>query len=344
MTSQKIVVQIIRGLVLCLFVESICFFILRSNNQSVGFLFNINGRNEVNKTKGFGFNEIDPLCGWATKSSTIQDMGYKVKYDCEVLQSNGDYPSKPIKILISGGSTSDIALHKENWPNELYKLFLEKKINATIYVAAVGGFSSGQELLKLLRIEWQIEPNIHISYSGNNDGEDGGYVSSYEQSFYETAYRERATSPILPSTIFLFKKALNLSYDDLIIKKKDSIPSFIFWKQNMNTMKGLAQINGYKFIGILSPILGFGNYHQDIEKDKDIIKRIEGYKQYYPQAQKHVLTDSLLYDFTGIFDTIKGQVYKDDSHINSVYQALVAQNVFKLLDAKGCFAPKNKVR
>jgi len=343
--KKFIIIQFIIVTSICLFMETVSFFVLEAQKQSVGFFFNLNGRNEVNEVKGFGFNEIDPLCGWAMSNKSIESMGYETQQNCEVLRSKGDFPSVPLKIFITGGSTSNIALHKENWPNQLHQLFIKNKINAIIYAGGVGGFSSGQELLKLLRDGLPLEPDIHISYAGANDAADGGYVSKYEYSFYKTAYRESFTSPILPSTIFLIKKTLNLSYYDVSIKKVQPMNPFYFWKQNMTSMGSIAQKNDYQFIGILQPVLGIGKYKQANENNIDPGNYRKDYQSYYPKAKEFILKkDSSLYDFTNVFDTVRGNVFVDDCHINETYQPLIAAKVYNTLESMGYFTSENKER
>ncbi len=341
MKKKYILFQIGLVCILCFLIETTSFFILRSQHQNVGFLFNLNGLNDVNTVKGFGFNEIDPLCGWAMSNKSIESMGYETQQNCEVLRSNGDFPKVPLKLFITGGSTSDIALHKENWPNQLRQLFMKNKINAIIYAGGVGGYSSGQELLKLLRDGLQLQPDIHISYSGANESADGGYVSKYEYSFYETAYKESFTTVILPSTIFLIKKTLNLSYYDVSVKKVQPMNTFYFWKQNMSTMSSIAQKSGYHFVGILQPVLGIGNYKQANEKEIDPGNYRKDYQSYFPIAKRFILNkDSSLYDFTNIFDTVKGNVFVDDCHVNEPYQPLIAAKVYNALETMGYFTSK----
>lgn len=334
MNKKKIIFQVAFTILLCIIIESISWIILFRDSQQTAFLLNLNYGRTVKGAKNLGFNEIDPLCGWALSNAKLQSMGYETENNCIVLRSKGALSVPPIKIFVTGGSTSDIAMHPTNWPLKLHELLSEKHINATIYIGAIAGYSSGQELLKLLRDGISLKPNIHISYSGANDGDDGGYVSSYEKDFYKTAYRESVTGVILPNTIFLIKKIWRIGYYGLTIKENNSSQPFDFWKQNMGTMSGIAMKNSYQFIGILQPVLGGGNY-RDEKLEGDNKWRMKIYNDYFSKAREYIPLDSSLHDFTNIFDTATGKVYVDDCHLTDPYQNVVAKKIFELLSEGG---------
>jgi len=334
MHKKRIIFQVVFTLLLIVVIEGVSWGILKSRQQQVGFLLNLNYGRTVTGAAKMGFNEIDPLCGWALSNATLQSMGYETVNNCILLRSKGEFPVQPIKIFITGGSASDIALHKQNWPAKLHELLVKNRINAELYTGAVGGYSSGQELLKLMRDGIGLQPDIHLSYTGANDGDDGGYISDYEKDFYNTAYRQSITGTLLPNTVTLIKKIFRLGYYDLSIKQTATMQTFSFWKQNMKVMNGIARQNGHRFIGVLQPVLGAGNYH-DAEMEAEYKWRVQGYRTYFPQAGKYITGDSVLHDFTHIFDTATGKVFVDDCHLTDPYQQVVAENVFKLLTDGG---------
>lgn len=335
MNKKQAIFQLSFGLLLLVVIEGVCWMLLKREGQQVDFLISLHYGRVVNATKEQGFNEIDPLCGWALSNQSIKKKGFEVEQNCVVLRSEGITPSKPLRILITGGSTSDIVMQRENWPMKLHEQFKRDSINTIIYVAAVAGYSSGQEMLKLLRDGINLNPDIHISYSGANDGDDGGYVSDYEKDFYATAYQQSMTSALLPNTVFLIKKTFNLGYNDLAIKKTVPMDAYQFWKRNMHAMGGIAHKNGYKFIGILQPILGGGNYH-DQNQENEYEWRVKMYEQYFSKARAYIPSDTSLHDFTHIFDTATAKVYADDCHLTKPYQTVVANQVYQMLLSGGC--------
>jgi len=251
-----------------------------------------------------------------------------------VVRSLGKFPAQPLKVFITGGSTSDMTLKSPNWINDLQQIFTRHDINAVLYCGAVCGYNSWQEFSKLVRDGLPLKPDIHISYSGANDCSiNVGYVTNYENEFYQAAMRQQTLSPIMPSTVYLFKSLLPVNYGGVQIKKTESPQPLYFWEQNMRLMSGTALKNGYHFMGILQPVLGQGNYRQSNAAEADSAGKMGRsilFQSYYPQAAEYVLhEDTTLFDFTHIFDTVQGQVFVDYCHIDGDYQKTVAQNVFE---------------
>lgn len=302
----------------------------------MGFLYltSLEKPKQVNEYKEIGLDQIDPLCGWAWSNQAIQQSGFEVSNNCAVVRSRGKFPAQPLKIFITGGSTSDMTLKNPNWINDLQQIFTRQDINAVFYCGAVCGYNSWQEYCKLISDGLSLKPDIHISYSGANDCSiNVGYVTRYENEFYETAMRQQNISPLLPSTVYLLKSMLKINYGGLKIKKTESPQPLQFWEQNMGIMSGAAHVNGYHFMGILQPVLGQGSYRQSNAAEADSagkVGRSSFFKTYYPQAAEYVLKqDTTLFDFTHIFDTVQGNVFVDYCHIDGDYQKTVAQNVFE---------------
>jgi len=333
MTFRKILFLFLSVIMLCLILEGVSYFILSHQGEKVGFFWNRSTAHIVNNVKGMGYDEIDPLCGWSMSTRRMKELGYEIEQNCVVLRSAADYPVKPLRIFITGGSTTDIAINKRNWPVALQQLLQERKVNAIIYVAALGGYSTSQELFTLLRNGLTIEPDIHISYSGANEGYgDFGYISDYEQSFYETALKQNNTTVLLPSATFLIRKTLHLGYIGLSLKYNEPQHPLVIWKKNMRIMEGIAREYKYKFIGALQPVAGMGAY-ADSSKNENT----ESYRTYFPKAKEFIRKeDTALFDLTGIFDTATGKVFTDDCHINDAYQTTVAQHVLECLIKAGC--------
>lgn len=317
---------------LLLAIEAISWWKLSQQKHQFSFLVNMPVGSIVQKTTTSGFNEIDPLCGWAISNDAIVKLGFQVKSNCVEFSTDNKETSKPIKILITGGSASDVVTHPANWPTTFVSLLRQNKIQAKVYVAAIAGYTSGQELLKLIRDGLMVQPDIHISYSGANDGDDGGYVSDYEKEFYEKSLKEGNVSLFLPNTVYFVRNILLGGRNQPQLKQCQPIEGFDFWRQNMSIMESIAIKNRYNFIGILQPVLGQGNFRSHMLELKNK-NRVEKYKEFYPKIIEYIPSDSCLLNFTNLFDTASSQVFVDDCHLTDPYQHTVAQAVFKeLLD------------
>src|SRR5262245_21678741 len=116
------------------------------------------------------FLTIDPHLGYARgnrekKVSKLQDK-YTWIEGLAVYNKKGHPELEHPIILAMGGSTTDAVQSNQSWPEELSKLLAEKGISATVVNGGTGGYSTNQELLKLVRDGVEFDPDIIISYSG----------------------------------------------------------------------------------------------------------------------------------------------------------------------------------
>lgn len=277
----------------------------------------------------FNFDEIDPLLGWSNKSNTIEASGLSIFNNCISLSNT----NKNIVIFITGGSTGDVMLNAQNWPTHLQQLLNKKRISAVVVVGAVGGYNSGQELLKTMRDGVRCKPFIHISYSGANDIEFSGYVSPYEYSIFKEALNGGPPSPYFPNTIAYAKGLLLKHPDTLSLKTNSSESPDSFYCRNMQMMHALSCGFNYHFLGILQPVINSGRYVQaETEAANDFHAPL--YKKHYPYFKKFVENTPYMASFTNIFDTCTNRVFSDDCHITDSYQKLVAEKVYEELTAR----------
>ncbi len=329
-------IQLFTILGLLLLIETVSYFSLAQDDRIRGFLINfrlIRTQGSYVHLNGFGFDRIDPFLGWSRTDSSILRRGFAIKNNCIFLKSSRRLPDcPPLRILITGGSTTDLALNKENWPIHLHEILEQKNISADIYVGSMGGYNSGQELLKLIQDGDSIHPDIHISYSGANDVSPD-YVSYYESDLFENIYNSSNSSILLPNTIYVLKRLLGLSAPLYLKQYPDdgTIRSFGFWRKNMIMMHGIAQANKYTFVGILQPVLGVGKHVQEREY-KAYKDNIACYKDYYPPAIAFADSNNeFLANMTEVFDSCTARTYVDDCHLTDPYQTFVANRIFELL-------------
>ncbi len=336
---------IVIGLLLA--IETTAYFSLPVENRTRSFFINFNLfrlQGDYVGLNGLGFDEIDPLLGWSRTDLSLQQKGYTVEHNCILLKGTPRNGAKPIKIFITGGSTTDIALWTENWPVHLHKILEQRGICADLYVGGVGGYSSGQELLKLLEDGIEINPDIHIAYSGANEAY-SDYVSSYEYSLFQNILNHSNSGIFLPNTLYVIRNFMQINARDLVLKPhvdEDTTKSFSFWKKNMVTMNGIATANNYRFLGILQPVLGIGPHQQPLEM-KNYSQQIAAYKAWYPKGIDFADSHSgYLCNMTAAFDSIEDKTYVDDCHLNNKYQPLIAKKIFdELLQRKLLNAPSD---
>ena len=333
MKKRFFVYQFFAVLTLLILIEAWSYFQLKKNGNNMPFFFNYHHSTEIEDAQEIGFNEIHPLGGWNMSDKSIEGHGYNSKNALIKLTTNSSADTA-FRIFITGGSTSDIILDHNNWPIALHNLLTLNKIPHTIYVAAVGGFNSSQEYLRLIEQGIEIKPHLHISYAGANETGDFGFVTEYERDFYVKSISNGIGSFLLPNTLFYLKSTIFKYKNTVQIAELPEYSTSNRFKKNFKLMEGTAQHFGYVFIGVLQPLNGIGNHRASHSKVSNQ-EYLEDYKKYYPEMQHFISKNpAFLQDFTGLFDSVNSKVYVDDCHLVPEGNKLVASKMYQLIEEK----------
>lgn len=326
MCFKKTFVIVILASLILLLVEFVSMQYLQRLNKAKSFLILASEDKDSWQTKNQNYNTIDPLLGWAANQENIQNLGWTWTNNC-ILLEHLNLDQIPIKIYISGGSASDLLYDKENWPAQLLDEFVQRNIAVQIYVAAVAGYNSGQEVLKTLRDIQEIKADIHISYSGANEMEENNYVSLYEHHNL-SALIEPRSSKLFPNTISLLQELLSRPKSQAKILELNKLDAPIFWEQNMRNLHALSQEYNYTFVGVLQAVFNF----MDKENSNEIpIHYIEDYQYFFPKAIALSENYTYLYDFSSKFKD--EDAFLDDCHLKHIkYQKEIAQAMYKIID------------
>ena len=300
-------------LILLMVVETVFYLIRPKQSKDVGFLVNIGQATGRVDDPGYGNTEVDALLGYNKAAWRLKEQGFKTEHGCIVLADSGDSKGA-LNILITGGSESDISLHPANWPAVFNQILNDHGIKARIYVAAVGGYNSGQEMLQLFRDGLSAAPFIHISFSGVHDIQSPTYVTGYEQAFYEKEFGKSNTSWLLPNTVLFMRHVLGLNYPDVFLRPNISVSSVKFWERNMSIMHSAAVEYQYNFVGILEPP----------GADTGEVNKL------YPEMRQAVVRHpDYLVDMSVISDT--GFVAKHADLDTNAEQQMIATNIYQML-------------
>jgi len=330
MNKKGVVFQILIALFLLTIIETISFLQLNKRGRHFPFLINFHHSKEIEDSKEIGFDEINPFWGWNMSDDVLQKNGYNSKNAVISLSTNNPSDST-LRIFITGGSTSDIVLDKNNWPILLHRLLSKKNIPHTIYVAAVGGFNSAQEYLRLIEQGLELKPHFYISYSGANEARDFGFITEYENDFYIQSLDRSETSFFLPNTIYFIKTFLLDKKPSLSLAPLPKLKTAERFQKNTKLMYAASKQFGFKYIGILQPLNGIANYRPPEPQSFDTTYLMD-YRKYYPSMQKFSKENpEILYDLTSIFDSSSGYIYIDDCHLNQIGNQIVAEEMFKLI-------------
>ena len=237
----------------------------------------------------------------------------------------GDVNRNDLKIMILGGSTSDIGLYQpeKSWPEFLWER-LNKK--AVIFGGAIAAYTSVQECLKLLRDIGSVKPDIVISYSGVNDirpmrVEGHPFIHNYQL----TAMKNVDSS---------------YSIDEGIVSDED-IGSL--WLRMEESMCAIAQAYGCKFYGILQPAVF--NKRILVKREKYINTyggnafnktcSYETSKKKYEELVnafvKYAGENKSLYNLSDLFRENREEIFRDQVHVYEKGNELVAEKILEII-------------
>lgn len=239
----------------------------------------------------------------------------------------GEEKETDFKIAVLGGSTTDGAMYPiKSWTEYLY----EDLKDITIYNGGVCGYTSGQELLKLIRDILPLKPDMVIVYDGNE-------LDSNEKYPFTSLYLKE---------IFDFAKAHIEDDDDNYNYIKDNNEPvcmgialqnnrFDNWLNNMRTMYAIANERGILFYGFCQPMLSSKEGKTEAEKNI-LLSMISTQIDYYMKESFRKNINELsekpeyLYDLSDIFDGESG-IYRDICHVWEKGNFLIAKAVKKVI-------------
>lgn len=229
------------------------------------------------------------------------------------------------KIVVLGGSTSDsCASPVESW----VKFFYDKCKNSVIYNGSVCGYTSAQELIKLIRDIIVIKPDIVIAYDGVNDLGALEYGSSFAFPYIKQIF-DAALGRITTRDITLYKKdsVINESYFE-----KDSIVSY---EKNLQYMNAICEVNGIKFFSFIQPTFWgketYINKHEIeiYEREKNMCLFVQRCKQLRVKAKEICSRNGFVTDLSNIFDEV--DVYMDCCHVYENGNRIIAEKIYNTI-------------
>lgn len=233
----------------------------------------------------------------------------------------GEENKKDYKIAILGSSTSEGVLYSfKSWP----ELLMEElgKTNITIYNGGVSGYTSGQELIKMIRDILPLKPDMVIVYDGANDlNVDTQYPFAfpYAMQIYDFA-KEHLDESLMDNRIRMVSKGT-----------KSAADRFEEYLSNIRNMHAVAVENNIKFFSFCHPALSCKKGKTLAEKNILLSMpsgQIDLWVTDYFRKDMEMRKDipDYLYDFTGIFDNVD-DVYMDICHVNEKGNRIIAGKI-----------------
>ena len=257
-------------------------------------------------------------------------------------------------IVALGGSTTDPfgSCAEGSWPEELARLFEQQDKPGTVFAGGVSGYTTAQEVLKLLRDVLEIEPDVVISYGGYNDfysfDPDFHWIREQQAAFYKSV-SGMPDEPfgILPNLRYYGKRFLKLNKADpdvpLYLGRKSTLTPEQRLVRNWDLMYAVCNINGIRFYGVLQPVFGLikpADRNRTVERwnliNNPVRKKVfDSLEPNYEKVRSAVETRKYLADFTMIFAEEEDETIftfeRDPVHINLKGNRIVAENMYRLL-------------
>jgi len=291
----------------------------------------------------YGFENInakysfDPTLGCNIVSPDTRFPGFFVYGNPENINAK--------RIVTLGGSTSDPSIYYfRNWSELLYKKFNDYGIETVIFAGGVAGFSSSQELLKLIRDVPQLNPTAVINYSGVNNVyllKDYPFLIEYQLEicrFLEEYPDKNSKIPDLINRSANKKTTLGIKMDT------EKIDKYNYWINHKKLMKCFSDIHGFKFLCFLQPNLLSMEKEKIRQDDKEyLLNRSfmgkygitpEMYSQNAMEFRKRIKSDknkTWLFDLSTIFDDDIDGIYLDAIHVSEKGNEIIAQKILEIM-------------
>ena len=177
MTGYKYGIYLIAStMLLFAAIEISSFFILRTSGVDAPIFLNLGGPGKkLQKNDGEGglkYSAIDPHLGYAHSNGEkdVRNLSKEFTWlDGFLIYSNQTSNFQRPIILTLGSSTTDGIRSGHSWPEEFARIMKEKRYSGTVINGGIGGYTTNQELLKLIRDGLEFFPDVVISYGGISD-------------------------------------------------------------------------------------------------------------------------------------------------------------------------------
>lgn len=345
-------------------IETSSYFILKKHYHQPSFLWNTIESNQKSIGKRNStisethISSIDPHLGysWLSNEITIdkKDRDYLSFIDGFTCYSGSSKTGNLLKIVCLGGSTTDGSIKPYSWPESLFLKLRSQGRSVKVYNGGISGYSSSQELLKLIRDVFTLEPDIVISLTGVNDF---GYLHSlkkhpmvnhYQADLMNYVYHQSNSNPIiLPASHLLInefkKRILNINEDKVSgvsFGLKSNLSPYENWEKNIRLMKSICDTFNVRFYSILQPTMGIGEYHSSQEENSMYQEMIKFSKldyeyhlhDFYKQAISFCQNHEFVHDLTNVFKEVN-VVYRDPRHQNERGVDIISKKIKEIVFA-----------
>lgn len=262
---------------------------------------------------------------------------YEGKNGLNGIEIYGNVCTDSYKIVVLGGSTTDGKLYPfPSWPKIMYDKINNSKI--TVYNAGVSGYTSAQELIRLIRDIVLMKPDMIIVYDGYNDSSE---INACPGKYFEFSYLKEALD--------FARKHMSHDWDFISEdngegeeEKENAIPvigNFENWLMNIEMMHAISSDREIKFYSFMQPMLS--SKKNLTKEEKGILFEVENFqrlkttsfmgKEFRNKIGDVVKTHDYIYDLSHIFDDVQ-DVYMDICHVRTGANEIIAEEILKRIE------------
>lgn len=294
----------------------------------MGFQLGVSFKNINHYSREIGTMPIvyDPMLGYNIGNPNAEAEGFRIF---------GDLNGKGVRVLTLGGSTTDAYLYAfKSWSECLHDQLNQRGVSNVVMCGGVVGYRSSEELIKLIRDGFVLNPDIVINYSSVNDCflEEYPYINNYM----------REMCNYINETVKLENDNKDSWIDKTTWGDKGRIGGiedmYSFWKTNQTMIHAVCQVHGVRHITFLQPSLFNGKkrlseqerlyalnlvyVHAARYKKADLISRVPAFHRLVQEDVKNV---EWLHDLSDVLG--KEDVYIDYCHLNERGNQVIAEKI-----------------
>lgn len=253
----------------------------------------------------------------------------------------GDMENAKFRILTLGGSTTDSSIYPfKSWSECLHDLLEEKGLSNAVICGGVAGYTSAEELFKLIRDGFSLKPDIVLNYSSVNDmqvEEEYPYINFYMRQISEYLMKKRDMDGLnFDSHGFGISYGIN-GFTSGNLEEKCN-----FWLDNQKMIHTVCQSRNVRHMTFLQPTLFNGSKPLSVQEQSYQLNLVyigvkKEYKSRYADKTRSFVSlarDAIrkykwIYDLTEIFG--EENVYIDFAHVNERGNKIIAEHVASII-------------
>lgn len=305
------------------------------------YLFENDVYKELQRVHELGLELAEQFCKWNMPLAYIKDysfdvnLGWTQSYCSEDAGVNVYKGASEQKIVVLGGSTSADEMYPfKSWPQLLYEK-LGKQV--TVYNCAIDGYTTAQELIKLIRDAVELKPDLVITYDGYNDVGGGDKID--KKFWIMNTYIKKIYHNVSLNTLDDVRSPREQVIWEGISTHTDQVMDY--YEKNLEYMNAVCQINRIKYMSFIQPTF-WGTLQGKTsltkhEKEMSLVCNWEhltkGCYALRKEAKEIDAKHDYIIDFSAIFD--EEDVFMDWCHVYEKGNEIIADKIYEAIKEKG---------